>query len=66
MNGNNMLSMPRSFGANAAALLAMKAAVSALFQRRHGAREPARVLYYRAHSLLRTLHKHLDTMTPAA
>lgn len=42
-----------------AALLAMKAAFSTLVQRRNGARESARVLYYRTHSLLRALRQHL-------
>jgi hypothetical protein len=43
-----------------AAVLAVKAAVSALVQRRNGAPEPARLLYYRAHSLLRALRSHLS------
>ena len=57
--------LPRSLGANGAAILAMKAAFSAIVQRRNGAAEPARILYYRAHSLLRTLHKHLGSSIAA-
>jgi hypothetical protein len=40
-------------------ILAMKAALSTIVQRRNGAREPARDLYYSAHSLLRALRSHL-------
>ena len=39
--------------------LAARAASSAVRQRRLGAREPTRVLYYGAHSLLRSLRQHL-------
>lgn len=59
------IQLPRSLGAHGAAILAMKAAFSAIVQRRNGAAEPARVLYYRAHSLLRTLHKHLGSTVAA-
>jgi hypothetical protein len=50
----------RPIGPPSSAVLAVKAAVSTIVQRRNGAREPARVLYYRAHSLLRTIRHHLQ------
>ena len=39
--------------------IAVRAMQCTLFERRRGAREPARVLYRRAHSLLRELRRHL-------
>ena len=52
----------RPIGPPSSAVFAMKAAVSTIVQRRNGAREPARVLYYRAHSLLRALRTHLQAI----
>ena len=46
-------------GPPSSGVLAMKAALSTIVQRRNGAREPARDLYYDAHSLLRALRSHL-------
>ncbi len=66
MSARRNLSMPRPLGTNAAAVLAIKAALSAIVQRRNGAHEPVRVLYYRAHSLLRTLRQHLGAGPAAA
>jgi hypothetical protein len=60
MTSTSTLTFHRPMGSPASAALAMKAAVSAIVQRRNGAREPARVLYYSAHSLLRALRKHLQ------
>ena len=40
-----------------ASSVALKAALSAMVQRRNGAREPVRLLYYRAHSLLRAVRQ---------
>jgi len=65
MKTGRTITMSRSFGANAAAVLAMKAAVSALVQRRNGAREPVRDLYYKTHSLLRALRQHLAQTSAA-
>ena len=45
-----------------AAVIAVKAAVSAVIQRRRGARESTRVLYYRAHSILRSVRSHLEAV----
>ena len=61
MTSLTALKLQRNLGAHGAAVLAVKAALSTLVQRRNGAREPARVLYYRAHSLLRTLRHHFAT-----
>jgi hypothetical protein len=47
-------------GAPNAARLAAKAALAAAVQRRNGARESIRELYYRSHSLLRALRAHLS------
>ena len=66
MNHARTIQLPRSWGASGSAVLAMKAAVSTIVQRRNGAREPARVLYYRAHSLLRTLRQCLGDSPRAA
>ena len=49
--------------------IADRAMQCTLFERRRGATEPARVLYLRAHSLLRELRRHLahlDARIPAA
>ena len=49
--------------------LAVRAAQVAVFELRRGAGEPVRVLYGRAHSLLREIRRHLallDSRLPAA
>ena len=66
MSACRTMTLPRTLGVNAAAVLAMKAALSARVQRRNGSREPTRELYYRAHSLLRTLRQHLGSGPAAA
>ena len=52
-------STQRAGVAAGAGLVAARAAHGALIQRRMGARESARVLYYRTHSFLRALRQHL-------
>lgn len=69
MRNGRMIQLPHPLGASGATLLAMKAAFSALFQRRRGSRAPARELYYSAHSLLRALRRHVvapSSARPAA
>jgi predicted metal-dependent hydrolase len=56
-----MITATLSKVATRADLIALRAARTALVQRRRGARRSARELYREAHSLLRTLASFLDS-----